>query len=86
MSLEHSPARNKVHKARTRVPPDPLPLLLRYSEVAHLLGISERHVHNLANAGIIQRTSFGNRCVRIVTASVLKLIEEREAQTTAAAS
>ena len=53
-----------------------LPLALRYREVAELIGVSVRQVHNLANAGLLKRVHLGRRCTRITTASAIALIGE----------
>lgn len=62
---------------QARAPPSdaPLPLALRYTEAAKLIGVI-RQVHNLANAGVLKRVRFGKRCTRITTASVIALIGE----------
>jgi predicted site-specific integrase-resolvase len=62
------------HVRRERA--DPLPIALRYREAAELIGVSIRQIHNLANAGVLKRVRLGKRCVRIVTNSAIKLIEE----------
>jgi excisionase family DNA binding protein len=56
---------------------EPLPPLLRYSEAADLIGTSERHIYNLVATGALQRAKIGARAVRVVTASLLRLIEQR---------
>ena len=45
---------------QVRAPPSdaPLPLALRYTEAAKLIGVSTRQVHNLANAGVLKRVRF----------------------------
>jgi hypothetical protein len=56
---------------------DSLPIALRYDETAELLSVSVRYVHDLANAGLLQRARLGPRCVRIVTSSAFALIAAR---------
>ena len=55
-----------------------LPLLLRVSEVAKLIGVSPQSVYRMADAGKLERVEIdltGTKSIRITNESVLKLIE-----------
>jgi excisionase family DNA binding protein len=53
------------------------PLLLRVSEAALLLTISERHLYDLLRSGEIPAIRLG-RCVRVSRAALLRYINQEE--------
>jgi excisionase family DNA binding protein len=48
------------------------PLLLKVREAARMLSVSERHIDNLAAAGLLEKIHLGD-AVRITRASTMKL-------------
>jgi excisionase family DNA binding protein len=58
----------------------PLPLLLRYREAAHELGVTERQILNLINRKLLERVKVGSKTARVTRDSVLKLVEKNAAK------
>ena len=56
-----------------------LPLLLRYREAARELGVCERYTHDLVKAGWLEKVKLGAKAARITSASVRKLVAQRQA-------
>lgn len=56
-----------------------LPLLLDMERTCHELGdVSERHVYNLVNRGLLEKVEDVGRLFRVTSASVIKLATGRK--------
>jgi len=59
------------------IPPDQLPLLLRFDTTQRALDCSRQHVYNLISAGLLKVVQLGRRAPRITRESVLALVAPR---------
>jgi excisionase family DNA binding protein len=57
-----------------------LPLLLRYREAAHELGVTERQILNLIDRDVLKRVKVGSKTARVTRDSVLKLLEKNASE------
>ena len=61
-------------------------LLMRDTEVALTLKVSQRHVHNLVGMGLLDKVKLGPKTARITRSSVLKLAARRATDNTPTAA
>ena len=64
---------------------EPLPILLRYREAAHELGVCERQIHNLVDQNLLEKVKLGSKTARITRSSVLRLAAQRATEPPTAA-